>query len=54
MNRLSYWNASQIFDGGLGNRDDMKNIVYMLKHPDIKYKKKNNGYLVETRHGRDV
>jgi hypothetical protein len=41
MNRLSYWNASQIFDGGLGNRDDMKNIVYMLKHPDIKYKKKN-------------
>jgi hypothetical protein len=40
--KLSYWNAYNIMmKGGSSNIDDMKNIVYMLKH-DVYQHKKNN------------
>jgi len=38
--KLTYWNASQMFNS-LGNQDDMKNIVYMLKHDSYEHKKSN-------------
>jgi len=41
-NKLTYWNAHQMIDSmGGGNRDDMRTIVYMIKHDVIKYKQEN-------------
>jgi len=40
--KLSYWNAYNIMmNHGSSNIDDMRNIVYMLKHDVYEHKKKN-------------
>lgn len=42
LSRLTYWNAHQLMmQNGSGNRDDMQNIVYMLKHDVYEHKKAN-------------
>ena len=39
--KLTYFNAFKIMISDTGNDDDMKNIVYMLKHDIYKHKKAN-------------
>jgi len=39
--KLTYFNAFKIMISDTGNDDDMKNIVYMLKHDIYKHKKSN-------------
>lgn len=42
LSKLTYWNAHQLMmQNGLGNNDDMQNIVYMLKHDALEHKKAN-------------
>jgi hypothetical protein len=42
LNGLNYWNYSQTLDNSsLGNQDDMRNIMHMLKNPEHKFKKSN-------------
>lgn len=42
MSKLTYWNAHEIMmHNGSANRDDMRNIVYMLKHDVLEHKKAN-------------
>lgn len=42
LSKLTYWNAHQLMmQNGSGNRDDMQNIVYMLKHDALEHKNAN-------------
>lgn len=46
LSKLTYWNKHQLMmHNGLGNKDDMKNIVYMLKHDSTEYKTSNKNTL---------